>query len=134
MDLPVDPGTSKMGQSADLSHVYRLCSITKNLQKLILEPIFGIFHVHTKDQLYPIKGEGKKREDLLQEDQSFSLEQPIHTTKWSWIPSQGPESSLSPGTSGWGSRESPTFSRSLWAQLWCTGGGRLDFVYIYKQN
>lgn len=43
MDLPVDPGTSKMGQSAGLNHVYRLCSITKNLQKLILEPIFISF-------------------------------------------------------------------------------------------
>lgn len=118
MDLPVDSGTSKIGQSADLSHVYRLCSITKNLQKLILEPMFSIFHIHAKDQLYPLSKEKERRERIYyRRTRAFPWSSPSTPQNEVGSLPRVQRASLSPGTLGWGSRESHTFSRSLWAQL-----------------
>lgn len=43
-----------------------------------------------------------EEEDVLQDDQRFLLEQPLHTTKWSWVSLRGPESPAVPMELGLG--------------------------------
>lgn len=75
-----------------MRHMYSLYFITTNLQMPVLEPKFSIFPVHAKDTSIPVEGGGRKGADLLQDSQSFSLEQSLHITKWSWAPPQRPRS------------------------------------------